>query len=78
MSLPWEMDVQILASVAPQGAVPWSARAGLTTVAAAPTVAGSPDRRLLLAIVARLIAAHRARQAAAVDRALRHGLAAID
>jgi hypothetical protein len=78
MSLPWEMDVQILASVAPQGAVPWSARSGLTAAAAAPAVAGSPDRRLLLAIVARLIAAHRARQAAAVDRALRHGLAAID
>jgi hypothetical protein len=39
---------------------------------------GRPDRRWLPAIGAMLIAAHRARQAAAVDRALRHGLAAID
>jgi hypothetical protein len=77
MSLPWEMDVQTLASVAPQGATPWSARAGLAAAAAAPAVAGSPGRRLRI-IVDWLVAAHRARQTAAVERAFRHGLAAID
>jgi hypothetical protein len=46
----------------------------VTSAAAAETSA----RRGLVAIIARLVAAHRARQVAAVDRVLRSGLAAID
>ena len=42
-----------------------------------PAIAASP-MRLLIAMVGKLVAAHRARQAAAVQRALRSGLAAID
>jgi hypothetical protein len=67
--------VRNITAFAPDGAWPQPTRTG---GAAAPNAPGRPARRLLRAIVARVIAAYRRRRAAAVDRALRYGLAAID
>jgi hypothetical protein len=72
----WETDMRNIGAFAPNGALPRPTQAGTTAVALNAT--GRPARRLLLAIVVRLVAAHRRQQAAAVDRALRYGLAAID
>jgi len=57
----------------PDDAVLRAGRDDANVAAARPSV-----RRWLVTFVAKLIAAHRARQLAAVHRALRSGLAAID
>jgi hypothetical protein len=47
-------------------------------VTAAPSATGAPASSFLSALVGRLVAAHRARLAAAASRAMRSGLSAMD